>query len=186
MYIYSLYKSLEKSKSLVTTNLTSKVFQVYEQKQSTIRNLTVRPYATVDSGRPTACAPRFTTKAPAAAKTANQTFDPQYHHEPTESKLEKESVVSFSEYSTVKPSEIDRMALDDLKRYARALQGEIKHCKTSAPLNPAGVREEKLKALLADREKWKQKAAMDKKREAEAIESLESTKRVSEQFNFGS
>jgi hypothetical protein len=47
------------------------------------------------------------------------------------------------------------MPLDDLKRLARALHSEVLRGKCTSPLNPSGVREEKLKELLAEREQWR-------------------------------
>jgi len=44
------------------------------------------------------------------------------------------------------------MALDELKKMAKALKGQIASAKTTNPLNPHGIREEKLKTLLAERE----------------------------------
>jgi hypothetical protein len=44
------------------------------------------------------------------------------------------------------------MPLDELKRFAKAMQNEITKCKTSEPLNPAGVREDKIRSLLQERE----------------------------------
>lgn len=89
----------------------------------------------------------------------------------------------------MKSSDLDRMPLDELKRFAKAMKGEINKCKSSDPLNPCGVREEKLKALLAEREKWKKQLTLDQKNLEEAQQQLESHKRLvamrQEQFSFG-
>jgi hypothetical protein len=44
------------------------------------------------------------------------------------------------------------MALDELKKMAKSLKVQIASSKSSNPLNPLGIREEKLKLLLAERE----------------------------------
>lgn len=65
------------------------------------------------------------------------------------------------------------MPLDELKRFAMAMQKEITKCKTSDPLNPAGVREEKLKGLLVEREQWQSKAKLEEKKLYDATLQLE-------------
>jgi hypothetical protein len=65
------------------------------------------------------------------------------------------------------------MPLDELKKLAKALQNQITVCQTTEPLNPHGIREEKLKTLLAERETWKQRAVMEKRKLADAQESFE-------------
>ena len=62
---------------------------------------------------------------------------------------------SRSDYLKIKPSEVDRMPLDELKKLAKALHQQIDVCKNTQPLNPHGIREEKLKTIIAERETWK-------------------------------
>jgi hypothetical protein len=40
-------------------------------------------------------------------------------------------------------------------------------------LNPHGIREEKLKTLLAEREQWKQKAVFEQRKLNETLEAIE-------------
>ena len=70
------------------------------------------------------------------------------------------------------------MALDELKKMAKALKGQIATSKTTNPLNPHGIREEKLKTLLAEREQWKQKAAFEQRKLNETLEAIELQKKI--------
>ena len=70
------------------------------------------------------------------------------------------------------------MPLDEMKRCAKAMQQEIQRCKITEPLNPSGVREEKLKTLLAEREKWKKQLHLDQKNLNEMQEQIENQKRM--------
>ncbi len=69
------------------------------------------------------------------------------------------------------------MPLDDLKKLAKALHQQIDICKNTKPLNPHGIREEKLKIIVAERETWKQRAVLERRKLTEAQEQLEQQKR---------
>ena len=70
------------------------------------------------------------------------------------------------------------MALDELKKMAKSLKSQISQTKTSNPLNPFGIRDEKLKQIIAERDQWKQRAALEQRKLQETIESLELQKKV--------
>ena len=78
-----------------------------------------------------------------------------------------------SQYGNTKPEQIERMALDELKKMAKSLKSQIAQTKTSNPLNPHGIRDEKLKQIIAEREQWKQKAALEQRKLQETLEALE-------------
>jgi hypothetical protein len=84
--------------------------------------------------------------------------------------MSAQSVSNYSDYKNVRPEDLERMPLDEMKRFAKAMQAEVARCKTSEPLNPNGVREEKLRALIAEREKWRKQLVMDEKKLEEAQE----------------
>lgn len=52
------------------------------------------------------------------------------------------------------------MSLDELKKFALSMQQELIRCKGREPTNPNGIREEKLKELLSERERWKKQQQM--------------------------
>ena len=68
------------------------------------------------------------------------------------------------------------MPLDELKRFAKAMQAEIAKCRHAEPLNPAGVREEKISALLQEREQWSKKLQMQEKQLADQQQLLDALK----------
>lgn len=54
---------------------------------------------------------------------------------------EGQDEADFSPFRKTRLQDVDYLSLDELKNFARALQGEIKRCATSEPLNPQGIRE---------------------------------------------
>ena len=106
-------------------------------------------------------------------QTSIKSFKEETIQSKTPSALSTKSVGNFSEYRSLKAGDVDRMPLDELKRFAMAMQKEITKCKTSDPLNPAGVREEKLKGLLVEREQWQSKAKLEEKKLYDATLQLE-------------
>ena len=63
--------------------------------------------------------------------------------------------------------------MDEMKKMAKSLKSQISQTKTSNPLNPLGIREEKLKQIIAERDKWKQRAALEQRKLQETLEALE-------------
>eukprot|EP00347_Sterkiella_histriomuscorum_P016482 403353010 len=84
----------------------------------------------------------------------------------------------FEPFRKTRLQDVDVLTLDQLKNFAKALQGEIKRCSQTNPLNPQGIREQTLDGLLKEREKWKQAAVNENKKLMDSQDVLESQKRI--------
>jgi len=66
------------------------------------------------------------------------------------------------------------MPSEQLRRFAKALQGEIQRCQATEPLNPSKLREETLDTLLKERDRYKMLSGQEEKKLNDAKEVLAS------------
>ena len=163
-FLCSLYKSLESSKTVVKSGASDRAIQAYEMKQ-TLERTAARPTMTFGP-----------TQTQRNNKTAQFATLSTLEAKPPSTLSHKSEAASYSEYRTLKKEDVDRMPLDELKRFAKAMQAEIARCRHSEPLNPAGIREEKIAGLLQEREQWAKKLQMEEKQLADQQQILDALK----------
>ncbi|CDW90581.1 UNKNOWN [Stylonychia lemnae] len=95
----------------------------------------------------------------------------------------EEEKTNFEPFRKTRLQDVDYLTLDQLKKFAKALQVEIKRCNNTEPLNPQGIRDSTLENVLKEREKWKQMAVNENKKLADSQEVLDSQKRLIEKQN---
>ncbi len=124
-------------------------------------------------------AARRTQMVPAHTTGVKPTYS-QYHDSMSS------DTFNFEQYRNTKESEVNIMALDQLKHFAKSLHQEIRKCENTEPLNPVKARQETLQGLMKDRDKFKQLFVQEQKRHNDQKVVKDSQRRIIEKAHGGS